>query len=200
MTRGDALSLGLAICSIRNQKLAPWVATATDFAGSVCCRGFDIGLHTGQFLFCRMACLAAVGVRRDSPWPGRRFAGACGAGVNVIPATVLRKGRTVNERVVSWHLFEVCGRLGCCALWRLRDVDLGLGWLDSYLALGLSVFVSINVLRMLWTSVQLFLQMAPQEISVLSLEQDIRSIPGVVESHDFHLWSWTELVTSSLCT
>jgi cobalt-zinc-cadmium efflux system protein len=112
-----------------------------------------------------------------------------GIAVNGYAAYRLSQGKTLNERVLNWHLLEDV--LGWVAVLIVAVVMQFVDWpiLDPLLSVGFTLFILFNVLRTLWSTLQLFTQAVPEP----ALLQRIRSVLGDVEGvralHHVHLWS-----------
>ena len=101
----------------------------------------------------------------------------------------VRKGSSLTEKVVSWHLLEdllgwiaVLVGAGIMAIWDLPIID-------PILSILISLFVLWNVARNLKNVVKVFLQTAPGSFDLENFEQNVRAIPGVAETHHIHVWS-----------
>lgn len=112
-----------------------------------------------------------------------------GLAVNGAAALKLSRGRSQNERMLSWHFWEDTlgwgATLGAAILIQLW------GWrlADPILAIGLSLFVARNVIRELRTTFRLFLQSVPVGFDAAALTQKLRAIEHVSDVHDLHVWS-----------
>lgn len=115
-----------------------------------------------------------------------------GLSVNGYAAFKLSKGKSLNEKVLSWHLIEDV--LGWAAVlvtsiviyfWQLYI-------LDPILSLCITAFVLYNVFKRLKQTVYVFLQGAPLNIDLVLLKQQISNIPLVKSIHHTHLWTLDE--------
>jgi cobalt-zinc-cadmium efflux system protein len=112
-----------------------------------------------------------------------------GVAINGFAAYRLSKGKSLNERVLNWHLLEDV--LGWVAVLIVSIVLQFVDWpiLDPLLSIGFTLFILVNVTRNLWATGKLFFQAAPD----LKLHNDIRqTLLGVKYIHDIHhqhLWS-----------
>ncbi len=101
----------------------------------------------------------------------------------------LKDDRTLNARVVAWHLLEDV--LGWVAILIVgitllfRDIHI----LDPILSVLITLYVLFNVLKNLKKTLTLFLQGAPEEVSVSAIEQKLLSVAGVKSIHHTHIWS-----------
>lgn len=101
----------------------------------------------------------------------------------------LRKGHSINEKVVSLHLLEdVLG-------WAAVLVGAGIMYfvdapfIDPLLSVGISVFILINVYRNLRQSMRIILQGSPAAMNTDEVEAAISAFNEVVGVHDLHVWS-----------
>lgn len=112
-----------------------------------------------------------------------------GVVVNGYAAYKLSDGKTLNERVLNWHLMEDV--LGWIAVFivaiTLMFIDLPI--LDPLLSIGFTVFILFNVLKNLKLSIRLFLQASPDKDIQGKIHQALISLVHIQEIHHFHLWS-----------
>jgi cobalt-zinc-cadmium efflux system protein len=112
-----------------------------------------------------------------------------GLAVNGAAALRMRHGRTLNERMVTWHLVEDV--LGWAAVLVVSIVLLfwDIYILDSLLSIAITVFVLWNVFRALKETLVIFLQGVPSSVSREGIEAEIVSVEGVAAVHHTHMWS-----------
>jgi cobalt-zinc-cadmium efflux system protein len=113
----------------------------------------------------------------------------------------LKKGESLNEKVLSWHLMEdVLGWIlvligaGIIRFW---DIYL----IDPAMTLGLTVFILYNVITNLREVFNILLEGVPQHISIEGVKGELSSIKGVLGVHDIHIWSLegeTDLLTGHI--
>ncbi len=101
----------------------------------------------------------------------------------------VRKGGSLTEKVVSWHLLE--DTLGWIAVLIgavvMRYWDLP--WIDPALSIGISLFVLWNVCRNLRKFFDVFMQRTPASFDVEAFETAVKALPDVVDVRDTHSWS-----------
>lgn len=108
---------------------------------------------------------------------------------NGIGFILLKKGESLNEKVLSWHLLEdVLGwiviLIGGLVIyfWRLYLVD-------PVMTIALTFFILFNVAKNLREAINILLQGVPKHINLEAVKRDILAIKGVLGLHDIHIWS-----------
>lgn len=121
--------------------------------------------------------------------PGMMAFAVVGIAVNGYAVLRTRKGSSLTEKIVSWHLLEdtlgwgvVLIGAGIMAIWEIPIVD-------PILSIGLSLFVLWNVGRNLSKVMKVFLQTVPDDFDLDDFEKTVAEIPGVSETHHAHVWS-----------
>lgn len=112
-----------------------------------------------------------------------------GVAVNGYAAYKLSKGKTLNERVLNWHLLEDV--LGWVAVFVVALVMQFVEWpiLDPLLSIGFTLFILINVIRNLWETAHLFIQGTPDTEELNKIERSLLDLENVESIHHLHLWS-----------
>ena len=101
----------------------------------------------------------------------------------------VRKGTSLTEKIVSWHLIEdtlgwiaVLVGAGIMAIW---DVPI----VDPILSIGISAIILWNVFRNLRKVADVFLQRAPEGFDLAEFERGALAIDGIESIHHVHSWS-----------
>jgi cobalt-zinc-cadmium efflux system protein len=109
--------------------------------------------------------------------------------VNGAAVFKLRKGTSINERVVSLHMLEdVLGWVAvliASILMQYWDIPI----LDPILSLLIALFILFNVFKNGRESVRIILQGTPIQISVDEVITRVLDFEEVNEIHDCHLWT-----------
>ena len=102
---------------------------------------------------------------------------------------LLKKGESLNEKVLSWHLLEdVLGWVGILVggviiyFWKFY-------LLDPILTVGLTAFILYNVTKNLREAINILMQGVPKHINLEAVKKDLTAIKGVIGIHDIHIWS-----------
>lgn len=102
----------------------------------------------------------------------------------------LRKGKSLNEKVVSLHFLEdvlgwVAVLIGAIVMY-FFDLPI----IDPILSIAIAVFVLRNVYKNLREIARIILQGTPHEIETEQLKNEIIALSeNIVSVHDFHLWT-----------
>lgn len=112
-----------------------------------------------------------------------------GIAVNGFAAYKLSGGKSLNERVLNWHLLEDV--LGWVAVLIVSIILMFKPWpiLDPILSIGFTLFILFNVGRILKETLLLFLQGTPDKRLMKQVQTLLLSKDEVAELHHFHIWS-----------
>jgi cobalt-zinc-cadmium efflux system protein len=102
---------------------------------------------------------------------------------------LLKRGESLNEKVLSWHLLEdVLGWVGIFIggiiiyFWKFYLID-------PIITVALTAFILYNVIKNLREAINILLEGVPKHINLEAVKQDIKAIKGVLGVHDVHIWS-----------
>jgi cobalt-zinc-cadmium efflux system protein len=112
-----------------------------------------------------------------------------GIAFNGAAAMRLRGGGGLNRRVVMLHLLEdVLGWVGVLVVSIvLLFADLRI--LDPILSIAVTIFILSRIVPRLRQAAGVFLQYAPADVDVKSVEEKLLEVAHVTGVHDMHLWS-----------
>ena len=109
--------------------------------------------------------------------------------VNGYAAFKLSKGQSLNERVLNWHLLEDV--LGWVAVLVVSIVLLFVDWpiLDPLLSIAFTLFILVNVIRHLGSTIKLFVQASPDPQVYQQIHKKLVALDLVDNAHHLHFWS-----------
>ncbi len=120
---------------------------------------------------------------------GMIYLAIAGIAINGIAALRTHGGRSLSERVVTWHFVEdVLGWLAVLVagiVMSFTDVRI----LDPVLSILITLYVLWNVGRRLKDTLVILLQGTPTGVSVEQIEDLIRTTSGVCDVHHTHIWT-----------
>lgn len=109
--------------------------------------------------------------------------------VNGAAVLKLKKGTSLNEKVVSLHLMEdVLGWVAVLVasiVMTFQNIPI----LDPVLSLLIAAYILFNVFKNLKGALKIILQAIPSNIDLGRLEKKIASLNGINGVHDTHLWT-----------
>ncbi|GGF29039.1 cation diffusion facilitator family transporter [Echinicola rosea] len=187
---GDSLSLGLSWYLARkaNKK-----ATQTFTFGY---KRFSLlgALINGLILFAGSLFIIKEAVTRiihpePSDAQGMMIFAIIGVLVNGFAAYRLSHGKTLNEKVISWHLLEDV--LGWAAVLVASIVMLFVDtpYIDPVLSLLITLYILWNVIKRLKETLMIFLQASPSEINEKEIKGKLLQLHHVQSLHHVHIWS-----------
>jgi len=112
-------------------------------------------------------------------------------GVLVNGAAVLRlkKGTSINERVISLHLLEDVLGWAAVLIGSIVMLFFDLPWIDPLLSVLVALFILFNVYKSLKASLSIVLQARPQSVNIEGLQGYLLSLNVINDVHDCYLWS-----------
>jgi cobalt-zinc-cadmium efflux system protein len=120
---------------------------------------------------------------------GMIYLAVAGIAINGIAALRMHGGRSLSERVVTWHFVEdVLGWVSVLVagiVMSFTDIRI----LDPVLSILITGYVLWNVGRRLKDTLVILLQGTPQGVLVAQVEDVVRRVPGVCDVHHTHIWT-----------
>ncbi|WP_396588663.1 cation diffusion facilitator family transporter [Bermanella sp. R86510] len=112
-----------------------------------------------------------------------------GIAVNGYAAFKLNSGKTLNEKILNWHLLEDV--LGWVAVFIVSIILLFFQWpiLDPILSIFFTIFILINVGRNFYSTIKLFLQAVPDPRIIDRVREILLEFNEVDGVHHLHFWS-----------
>ena len=113
--------------------------------------------------------------------------------VNLISAYLLAKGQKETLNVRGAFLLVLGDLLGSIAaiaagvliIWR------GWTWADPVFSVVISILIIYSSWRLVADAVNILLEGTPSHINITAVEQAMRTVAGVREVHDLHIWTIT---------
>jgi len=109
--------------------------------------------------------------------------------VNGLAVLKVKKGKTLNERIIFFHLLEDV--LGWVAVLIISIVMLfkDIPVLDPILSAAIAVYILYNVVKNLRKTTLVFMQAVPEGINIEEIDSKIMQIDQVIDVHHTHIWS-----------
>ena len=99
------------------------------------------------------------------------------------------RSHNYNSKAIMLHLLEdvlgwVAVLIGAVVIYFT-----GWNWIDGLLTLTIAAFISYNATKNLIGTLKIMLQAVPEHVNMEILTKELNNIEGVVDIHDFHIWS-----------
>jgi cobalt-zinc-cadmium efflux system protein len=101
----------------------------------------------------------------------------------------VKRGKTLNEQVISWHMLE--DAMGWVAVLIISVIMMfwNIPILDPLLSIFFTCFILVGIFRTIRETISVFMQAAPTSIDLPKLTKTLSEIDGVTNIHDLHFWS-----------
>ena len=120
---------------------------------------------------------------------GMLYLSILGIVVNGAAVFKLRKGESLNEKVVSLHLLEDVLGWVAVLIGSIIMMYTNAPFIDPLLSILISLFVLYNVYRNLKKSLLVILQGIPEDVSIEDIRGKLKDLSQVTNIHDCHVWS-----------
>jgi len=121
--------------------------------------------------------------------PGMIGIAILGIIANGLAVYKMKSGRSLNEKIVTWHLLEDV--LGWAAILVVAVVMYftNLSILDPILSVLITLYILVNALKNMRETIRIFLQGTPAGMEMKEIENEITQMDGVKAVHDIRVWS-----------
>ena len=120
---------------------------------------------------------------------GMLYLAILGIVVNGAAVLKLRKGESLNEKVVSLHLLEDVLGWVAVLIGSVIMMYTDAPFIDPLLSVLISLFVLYNVYKNLRKSMLVILQGIPEDVSLEVIKEKLKDISEITDVHDNHVWS-----------
>jgi cobalt-zinc-cadmium efflux system protein len=126
------------------------------------------------------------------------------AGIGIIVNLIIgfglkREANNLNVRAAMLHVF---GDVGVSAGVIIAGIIILLtGWtiVDPLLSVGIALLIAIGAWRILRETTNILLESVPKGVSLPRLVKDMKSVEGIQDVHDLHVWSITNNMYALSC-
>jgi cobalt-zinc-cadmium efflux system protein len=104
---------------------------------------------------------------------------------------LLKNHESLNVRAAFWHVAtDTLSSVGVIIAGVIIQIT-GQGIADPIIAAIISIIIFVGAVRLVGESVDILLEAVPRGIDINAVISAIKSIPGVKDVHDIHLWTIT---------
>lgn len=113
--------------------------------------------------------------------------------VNIVLTIVLSRGmkeeENLNVKSALWHFIgDLLSSIGVIVS-ALLILATGWHWLDAFISIAIGGIILVGGARILRESCLVLMESVPEAYDLEQIKGDIRSIPGVEDVHETHLWA-----------
>lgn len=112
-----------------------------------------------------------------------------GIAINLVAMLKVKKGSTLNQKIVSWHLLEDVLGWVVVLIASIVLMFVNLPIIDPILSVGITIYVLLNSIKNLRQIINIFLQGSPTQFSIDEIESDIKKECNVLNAYHTHIWS-----------
>ncbi|MDD3320284.1 MAG: cation diffusion facilitator family transporter [Paludibacter sp.] len=120
---------------------------------------------------------------------GMFFLAIIGVLVNGAAVFRLKKGKSLNEKVVSLHLLEDVLGWAAILIGSILMYFFDIPVLDPLMSVGISIFVLVNVYKNVRQTLHIILQGIPDELNITEISDFLKKNNDIAGIHDLHIWS-----------
>ena len=187
---GDSLSLGLAwyfqkVSAKGSDKSYSYGYKRFSLLGAII---NSIVLVVGS-IFILSAAIPRIFHPEKTQAAGMFFLAIVGVLINGIAFLRLKRGSSINEKVVSLHFLEdvlgwVSILVGAVIMYFFNAPII-----DPILSVGIAFFVLSNVYKNIRQTLHIILQGIPDNVDIVAISQQLQEFKGIEDIHDLHVWS-----------
>jgi len=120
---------------------------------------------------------------------GMFFLAIVGVLVNGLAFYRLKKGSSLNEKVVSLHFLEDVLGWVAILIGSMIMYFFNVPFIDPLLSIGIAIFILSNVYKNIRQTLHIILQGIPVDIDMAEITEQLQQFKGIEHIHDLHVWS-----------
>jgi cobalt-zinc-cadmium efflux system protein len=123
---------------------------------------------------------------------------SAGLVANLVVLRILHAGHTRSLNLRGAYLHVAGDLLGSVGAVTAGGIIALTGWTpaDAIVSAVIALLIAVSAVRLLRDSVDVLLEATPRHISLSRVADELRSIPGVSDVHDLHVWTVTSGVVA----
>jgi len=187
---GDCLSLGLAwyfqkISNKRSDSSYSYGYKRFSLLGAII---NSIVLTVGS-IFILLEAIPRIFHPEKTQAAGMFFLAIVGVLVNGLAFYRLKKGSSLNEKVVSLHFLEDVLGWVAILIGAIIMYFFNVPFMDPVLSVGIAIFILSNVYKNIRQTLHIILQGIPVDIDIAEISEQLQQFKGIEDIHDLHVWS-----------
>jgi len=112
---------------------------------------------------------------------------------------LMQEANNLNVRAAMLHVFGDVGASVGVIVAGIIILLTGWTFVDPLLSVGIAVLIAVGAWRILRETTDILMEAVPRGLSMQNLVKDMRSVEGVQDVHDLHVWSITSNMYALSC-
>ncbi|NNG35706.1 cation transporter [Nakamurella sp. DB0629] len=191
----DVVALGAALVatSIATRPDRSGRRTYGSYRAEVFASGLAVLLMLGVSVYIAIEAIARIGEKVEVGSGAMMLVGALGLLVNLIAIVLLSAGSKESLNLKGAYLEVMADTLGSVGVIVAGVLvqSTGQSWWDTVIALAIAVFVAVRAIILGRQVLAVLGQHAPEGIQPEAVVEQLRTVDGVEQVHDLHLWALT---------
>lgn len=126
------------------------------------------------------------------------------AGIGIIINLIIgfglfKEADNLNVRAAMLHVFGDVGASVGVIVAGLIILFTGWTFVDPLISVGIAILIALGAWRILRETTDILLEAVPKGVSMPGLVKDMRSVKGIEDVHDLHVWSITNNMYALSC-
>jgi cobalt-zinc-cadmium efflux system protein len=117
----------------------------------------------------------------------------------IIGFGLLKESNNLNVRAAMLHVFGDVGASVGVIVAGLIILFTGWAFVDPLISVGIAILIALGAWRILRETTDILLEAVPKGVSMPNLVKDMRSVKGIEDVHDLHVWSITSNMYALSC-
>ena len=117
----------------------------------------------------------------------------------IIGFGLFKEASNLNVRAAMLHVFGDVGASAGVIVAGVIILFTGWTFVDPLLSVGIAVLIAIGAWRILRETTDILLEAVPKGVSMPGLVKDMKSVEGIEDVHDLHVWSITSNMYALSC-
>ena len=112
---------------------------------------------------------------------------------------LFKEANNLNVRAAMLHVFGDVGASAGVVVAGLIILVTGWTFVDPLISVGIAILIAVGAWHILRETTDILLESVPKGVSMPDLVKDMRSVKGIKDVHDLHVWSITSNMYALSC-
>jgi cobalt-zinc-cadmium efflux system protein len=195
----DAAALAIALAAIRiGKRPADGKRSFGYYRFEILAAAFNAMMLVGVAMYILYEAYERLGNPPEIQSISMLWFAAVGLAANLVSLKILTGGKDDSLNVKGAYLevwSDLLGSIGVIA-GALIIKFAGWAWVDSVVAVAIGMWVLPRTWILLKSSINILLEGVPEDVDMVALQKELKSVPDVLSLHDLHVWAISSGKTS----